>query len=263
MYKSVKKVTKLPIRAIDGVIGKIDELLFDDQNWAVRYIVVDIGTFLIPKRVLISPVAVESILEDAILVKNTKEQIRSSPDVITAQPVSRQKEQELHDYYSWPYYWVYPGNYNSLGGALYPGLTNPEAYMQEPLTAEALEKDKQLEEQTRQSHLRLTKEVSGYHIQAIDEQIGHVEDYIIDDVKWVIRYLVVNTRFLIPGKKILIAPQWTKSIDWAEAVVYVDLDREEIRNSPEYDPSVPITRDFEQIIYKYYNRTGYWEKEGK
>ena len=113
-------------------------------------------------------------------------------------PVSRQQEQRLHDYYSWPFYWIYPQNYNSLGGALYPGLTQPLAYSsdleRDAITSDALKKEKHFQEQSGESHLRKTNEVIGYSIQATDEQIGHVEDFIIDDEHWVIRYIIINTK---------------------------------------------------------------------
>jgi hypothetical protein len=114
-------------------------------------------------------------------------------------------------------------HFNSLGDAAYPEHIPFYAFPEEKRAFEAVEKDLRMETETRQSHLRETKEIRGYHIQATDEQTGHVDDYIIDDDKWVIRYLVADTRNIIPGKKVLIAPQWTKGIDWGEAVVYVDV----------------------------------------
>jgi len=263
MFRAAKEMTGIALEAVDGTIGKLEQFLFDDQNWAIRYLVVDIGSWLSGKRVLLSPAAIEGVRHHELLIKNTKEQIRNSPDINMANPVSRQQEQELHDYYSWPFYWVYPQSYSSLGGALYPGLTQPLAYSsdveRDALTSEALKKEEHFQEQTRQSHLRKTNEVIGYGIQATDELIGHVDDFIIDDEHWVVRYIVIDTSSFLHVKKALIAPQWTKGIDWAEADVYVDFDKETIRKGPEYDPLVPITREFENRLYNYYERNKYWE----
>lgn len=262
MFRSAKDTYNLPIEAVDGHIGKVEQFLFDDQNWAIRYLVVDIGSWILGKRVLISPTAVEEVRKNAILVKNTKEQISNSPSIDTANPVSRIEEQRLHNYYSWPFYWVYPADYNSLGGALYPGLTKPYAYQNgddTQMTEQALKKEQELEELERKSHLRKTKEVAGYTVQATDEQIGHVDDFIVDDIHWVIRYLIIETRSILPGKRLLIAPQWTKGIDWTEALVYVDFDKETIKDGPEFDPAIPLTRDIEKRLYNYYERPKYWE----
>ncbi|HON10387.1 MAG TPA: PRC-barrel domain-containing protein [Chitinispirillaceae bacterium] len=261
MLRSVREISGVHVEAVDGVVGKVEQFLFDDRNWVVRYLVVDTGPILIGRKVLLSPACIESVRSDSIVVKNSREQVRNSPEIDTVETVSRQKEIQLHDYYSWPYYWNYPVHFNSLGDAAYPEHIPFYAFPEEKRAFEAVEKDLRMETETRQSHLRETKEIRGYHIQATDEQTGHVDDYIIDDDKWVIRYLVADTRNIIPGKKVLIAPQWTKGIDWGEAVVYVDVTGEEIRNSPAYDSSMPLTREFEEKLYKYYNRTRYWERD--
>ncbi len=264
MFRSAKSCYNMAVEATDGVVGKVEQFLFDDQNWAIRYLVVDIGPWIIGKRVLLSPASIVETRIDKIMVKNTREQIQNSPTIDTANPVSRIEEQRLHNYYSWPFYWVYPEDYNSLGAALYPGLTKPYAYQpledDSALAEKSLRKESELEEEARRSHLRETKEVSGYSIQATDEQIGHLEDFIVDDIHWVIRYLVIDTRNILPGKKVLIAPQWTKGIDWNEALVYVEFDKETIKDGPEYDPSVPLTRDIEKRLYNYYERPKYWEE---
>ena len=78
-------------------------------------------------------------------------------------------------------------------------------------------------------HLRSTHAVSGYHIQALDGEIGHVEDFIIDDETWAIRYLMVNTHNFWPGRKVLISPQWIENVSWDESKVFVNLSRDAIK----------------------------------
>jgi hypothetical protein len=110
-------------------------------------------------------------------------------------------------------------------------------------------------------HLRSTHDVSGHHVQASDDEIGHVEDFIIDDETWAIRYLIVGTRNWWPGKKVLVSPQWIKRVSWSESKVFVNLSRETIKQSPEYtDESLP-TRDYEIGLHGHYNRKGYWVDE--
>ena len=57
-------------------------------------------------------------------------------------------------------------------------------------------------------HLRSSRAVTGYHIQATDGDLGHVEDFIVDDHSWTIRYMVLDTTNWWPGKKVLVAPDW-------------------------------------------------------
>jgi hypothetical protein len=264
MLRSTKKMHGLILQATDGSIGKVDQFYFDDSNWAVRYLVADLGGFPGGRRVLISPAALDKPREDGFAVKVTRSQVRSSPDIDTAKPISRLHEIELHDYYSWPYYWAYPMYYNSLGGAIYPGLSSPAGYMPSEHTgieADALRREQVQRERTEDTHLRSTKEITGYEVQARDETFGHVDDFLVDDSAWVVRYLIITSRLILPDRKVLFAPQWTKGIDWEDAKVYADYPKDIIRNGPEYDPEVEIDRDFENRLYDYYGRPKYWAEE--
>jgi len=111
------------------------------------------------------------------------------------------------------------------------------------------------------THLRSTYGVSGHQIQALDGELGHVEDYIIDDEAWVIRYLIINAHDWWPGKKILVSPQWIERISWGERKVYVNLSRETVVQSPEYLEESRPSRDYEIGLHQHYNRQGYWNHE--
>jgi hypothetical protein len=110
-------------------------------------------------------------------------------------------------------------------------------------------------------HLRSTHEVTGYHLVALDGEIGHVDDFIIDDETWAIRYLVVATKNWWPGKKVLISPKWIENVSWEEREVAIGLSRETIKAAPEYTDESLLTRDYETGLYGHYNREGYWVDE--
>ena len=99
----------------------------------------------------------------------------------------------------------------------------------------------------------------GYAIRAKDGDIGHVEDLIAGEGSWVIRYVAVDTCNWLPGRKVLIAPLWISDIEWSENKVTVDLTREQIEKSPEYDPAQPVNRSYEERLFDYYGRPKYWE----
>jgi sporulation protein YlmC with PRC-barrel domain len=107
-------------------------------------------------------------------------------------------------------------------------------------------------------HLRSMHDVSGYRIHATDGEIGHVEDFIIDDETWAIRYLIVDTQNWWPGKKVLISPHWIERVSWSESAVFINLPRETIKQSPEYTEEFLPTRDYEDKLHLHYNRQGYW-----
>ena len=111
-------------------------------------------------------------------------------------------------------------------------------------------------------HLRSVKEVKGYAINAADGEIGHVQDLIVEDRSWAIRYLEVATRNWWPGKKVLVSPQWVEKVSWTERKVNVGLFREAIQTGPEYRESASISRDFEKLVYDHYGLPGYWLRRG-
>jgi hypothetical protein len=216
------------------------------------------------RKVLISPISIERAQKtDGLTVSLTKEQIRNSPPIDTDKPVSRQHETQYFNYYGYPYYWggpalwggtAYPFGYASRPHNLgYPDRTS--GYAGTAATARL-----QSEKKEGDQHLRSTKEVSGYYIEATDGDIGHVEDFVIDDENWAIRYVVVDTVNWWPGKKVVVAPQWIKDVSWTDSRVYVELSRERIKNAPEYDPTAVIDRRYEDKLYDYYKSPKYWDE---
>ncbi|MEO8211559.1 MAG: PRC-barrel domain-containing protein [Myxococcales bacterium] len=118
------------------------------------------------------------------------------------------------------------------------------------------------DEPTGDAHLRSARELRGYHLQGSDDSIGHVADFIVDDVTWEVRYLVIDTSNWWLGKKVLVAPRWASHVAWAERKVFVDLSREAIKNSPDWNGEDAINREYETRVYDYYDRGAYWVPSG-
>lgn len=254
MLQSAENLQGLTLHASDGEIGTVKELYFDDHAWVVRYLVVDTGSWLSGRQVLISPHAVEAVSkkDQRIDVRLTKQQVENSPGIDTHKPLSRQQEEDYYTYYGYPYYWSGPYLW---GGAAYPGLLAPDIPQ---ASAAEREIDAIRERQSSADcNLRSSKEVTGYYVEASDGDIGHVEDFVVDDQSWAIRYVVVDTRNWLPGKKVVISPAWLQSISWNDSKIHVDVSREAIKNAPEYDESA-LNREYESRLYHHYGREGYW-----
>lgn len=256
MLRSVKDLQKCKVHAVDGEIGKVHDFLFDDVSWKIRYVAVDTGNWLQSRIVLISPHSLgkPDWEEKIVRVNLTQDKIKNSPSIDTHKPVSRQHEQTLSDYYGWPYYWAGVG-------AGFPGTVPPVTYdFSETENALYATVDK-TNESKQDPHLRSTRDTIDYKIQADDDRIGNVEDFIVEDDIWSIRFMVVDTgNWLLPGKKVLIALPWIRDIDWTESSVYVDLTADEVKQSPEYDPDKMVNRAFETELHDYYKRPIYWKE---
>ena len=112
MLRSMKDLEDYAIRATDGTIGHVKDFHFDDKAWGIRYLVLDTGTWLSSRKVLISPIAIghPDWAGKILPVSITKEQVKNSPDIDTDKPVSRHNEIRYRGYYGYPFYWGGPGS---------------------------------------------------------------------------------------------------------------------------------------------------------
>lgn len=245
VLRSLKEIVGYPLLAEDGEIGRCHDFLFDDADWVVRWLVADTGKWIPRRKVLLSPTFLDEPDWPAkkLPVSLTKHEIQEAPSVDLERTVSRQHEEALADHYRLPRWWAPPE----------PG-TETEA---EPLDEASVEA---AAPEAEDPHLRSLDEVEGYGIQAIDGEVGHVEDLVVDDEDWTIRYLVVDTRDWLPGRKVLVSPAWLRALVWSEKRAVVDLTREQIEESPRYEPREPIYRAYEAELHEGYGHEGYWER---
>ncbi|MEP6669292.1 MAG: PRC-barrel domain-containing protein [Chthoniobacter sp.] len=253
MIRKFKHLIGCALAAKDGEIGKLREMLFDDHSWSIRYLVVDAGSWLLGRDVLIAPTALGEIDEQAsrIVAHLDKEQVRNSPPIESEKPVSRQYEERYYRHYAWAPYWVVPGT--GAGMAMMPPLTVDEPEVSENLQPKVPPEDKG------DPCLRSSGEVARYSIHAQDGELGHIEDFLFDDADWRIRYLVVDTRKWFPGKHVLVAPNWIQEISFETGKVFVNLPRSTIKAAPEYDDGAPISRAYEQRLVDHYGYKSYWD----
>lgn len=262
VLRSAKELIGYDIRAKDNGIGHVHDFYFEDEEWAVRYMIADTGPWLLGRRVLVSVTALEAPdwQTQTFPVALTREEVKNGPEIDADKPVSRQQQLKLHEYFGWPIYWGTDAH--SPGSRVVGTKPNVVAEDQVPETGlKEMERGLEVEpEQHGDPHLRSMREVIGYGIDANDGEIGDVDDFIVDDEEWEVRYLVVDTGALLPGRRVLISPDWTDWIHHDEGEVMVDLTREAIKNSPEYNPEDPVNRAYEDTLYDYYGRPKYWER---
>jgi hypothetical protein len=263
MLRSLKDLEDYEIGATDGRIGRVKDFYFDDHEWVIRYLVVETGPWLLGRKVLISPISiVRSNWADRLLpVSATKQQVKDSPAIDTDKPVSRQQEMEYPGYWGYPYYW---GDSGIWGGGMYPygmvsGYAGSDSLRGERTQVENdYDKAERARHRNDDPHLRSCKEVVGYHIHAVDGEIGHVESLLLDDETWAIRYIVVNTSNWWQGHKVLVAPQWITGVRWIDKSVSIDLPREAVMAAPVYESTAELNRKYESNLYEHYQRPAYW-----
>lgn len=211
MQRNTSTLIGNKLEATDGEIGTVSDFYFDDHTWTIRYLLVKTGGWLYGQKVLISPYAIlpNSWESGVFPVRLTREQVRVSPDIDKEKPVSRQNEEELARYYSWQRYWR---------RGFYPG-------------------EREISKETSgDTMIRSLQKITDCHIHASDGDIGFVSDIIMDDQTWQISYLVTSLHNWIGGKRVLIAANTIKDVNWEKSKIMVNITMLAIKNSSAIDP---------------------------
>lgn len=272
MLRSMNDLEKYTIAASDGHVGMVKDVLFDDLTWVVRYFVVETGTWLRNRKVLISPISIQkpNRWEHILPVLITTDQVKDSPEIDTDQPVSRQHEMDYLGYYGYPYYW---GGAGLWAGGMYPYLMHPgyidslngndEIHKAELAHHAARTSVSHQNHQNKDPNLRSCKTIIDYHIHAKDGDIGHIAEILVEENTWAVRYLVINTSNWWGGHQVLISPEWIKDVNWLDKSITLNLTRQLVKDSPEYDSTEQMNRHQEAEIYEHYGLTGYWARAPK
>jgi len=266
MLRSINDLKNYSINATDGSVGDVKDFLFDDLAWVIRYFVVETGTWLSSRKVLISPIAIqEPNWEEKILpVLLTREQVRDSPDINTDKPVSRQHEMDYFRHYGYTYY---GGGLGFWAGGLYPYALYPgyASSLQEHEGSPVANRDHDRAEHARDEdpNLRSCKAVTGYHIHLKDGDLGHVSGFLVEESTWAVRYLIVDTSNWWGGHKVLISPEWIEEVSWIDNTVSIDLSRQSVKDAPVFESAEQLNRQYEEEIHHHYGRTVYWSEEAK
>jgi len=221
MFHSLRSMIGKKVLATDAVLGKVIDFYFDDLTWTARYVVVETGTWLSYRQVLISLISLglQDWDSNVLIVNLTSEQVRNSPDIDTKRPVFRQNEILLHDYYQWSPYWE-----NGYQGTF--GVTSF------PLFEDFIPPDKEQSESNNDPHLRSICQVTGYTVHANDSIVGEVEGFITENDSWKIKFIAVATGSWMAFQKVLVFSSLISDVNWSKASINVDCTKETIKVNP-------------------------------
>lgn len=239
MLNSISVLRGYAIEANDGPLGTVKDLLFDDRSWKLRWLVVETGCWQTERKVLLHPSAVMRTdrMLHLLIMNLTRSQVEKSPGIDWDLPLSQRLEGRLYSYYHLDPTWG--------GRSYFDRQANPPPMI--------LPRDLP----TGDGHLRSTLAITGYGVQAKDGDIGHVENFLFDDIDWSLRYLVIDTRTWWHGKRVLLSPYAITDIDWFANRITVNVTRSTIRNGPDWLPNAFTDRSFETRLHHHYGWRGY------
>jgi len=231
--RNIRDLVRCLLDGRDGIVGEINGFYFDDRDWIVRYALVGTAAGAASRQVFVPPRAFQvSDWRSGIMRTDlTREQIKGSPAIDAARPVSRHHEMAIIQYYEMPVYWRIAAR----------AAVSVPAFPEEATGAAV-----------KYPTLHSIREIFGCPVKGRGGEIGVLDDILIDETSWAVTYAVVNTGGGPAGRKVLVSPRWLARVDWATPTICVVFARQTVRQSPAYDPLLPVTRSFEEKLFDYY-----------
>lgn len=247
MLWNASAINDAPVQASDGLIGTVSDMLFDDRHWMVRWLVVDTGDWLSGRKVILPPSALghPDPASGTFPVKLTRQQVEDSPAIGPDEHVSPDHEAGAVEHYGLSPYW----SAGYLAGYHAQWASTPFPVSGSAETARRID---DAENDRFNPSLRSFALLHGYHVESRDGDLGHVEDFLVDDTNWNIRFLVLDTRNWWAGKKVLVSPKSVLSIDWQARMLTLDVARQAVKDSPAYDPAAVLDIDFDRRVDRHY-----------
>ena len=248
MLHALNDLEGFTVNASDGYIGKVKDFYFDDRTWLIRHLVAETGIWLKNRNVLLKPAAIKYLDQETktITLDISMYEVRSGSGFDKNLVVSPQTEIDYLSYY---------------GYSFYRGMTDIEGQDDEQKVAETFAAIDAVRRMYGDRHLRSCKEIINYNIEATDSEVGHLQGMLFDEDTWSVRYLMVNTSNWWLGHQVLIEPQMIKDISWGDARIYVDMLRQQVQDSPIFDPDAPNTYERGMDVHLHQNNVHPFEKK--
>lgn len=211
---SFQPLRSRPLEALDGRIGDVRGFYFSDEDWKIRHLIAKIRWWWFKSRLVLIPAyALERInpKENTISVRLTKLRITRATPIEFKKPVSEQQH-ELRK------------RLEIMQMPFAPGL--PAAKRELPSAPIGTDDSvAEIAAATGQDpHLRSSEELRfHYTLRAHDVKIGRVQDFVIDDDQWQVRYLIVQTRSWFRSRPLVLPPAWIDHISFEQRGVFVSL----------------------------------------
>ncbi len=252
MLRLLHDILGYKLDAKDDEFGRVKDFLFDDDHWTVRYLVADTGRWIPKRKVLISPAVLDKPDWEGkdFPVNLTREEIEQQPDLGEAHVVTRNDEWKWYAAYGYPYYYM-PDSAFAWGiGAI-------------PVSIFEIDRMKAAEQSSPPDELkkrifRSLRQIHGYSITSGHDALGTVDDLVMDDETWTIRYIKVDAHPLDAERMLLLAPQWLDAADWQAGTLNCRIPRDEVYSSPGFHPDRAIERSYEHELHAYYREPAYW-----
>jgi hypothetical protein len=240
LLRSLNLTRGARLAAQDGDAGAIQDFLFSDDDWVVRYLVASLPGPM-GRRILISPIALEEVTAEPgeFRVRLPLEQLEQTPDIDADEPITRAWENAYFRFYAWPVYWGGGGATGFWGGSQFPGVL-----MGAPVPAEPAPAPPEAEAE-QESRLHSAAGLRGYAVlAATGEELGQVDDFVMDDATWRLAFVGVFSG----GRRVLVPIECFARGAWAERRMNTHVTPQALESAPNWEPLEIIPADYESRV---------------
>jgi sporulation protein YlmC with PRC-barrel domain len=220
MLRNAKSLMGYTIETTDGETGKVCDILLNERTGKIKHLVLKLGLWTLGREILIPPkdLARPNDALRHVRVSAPREQLFRYPDIEDDMPVSMQQKMRIHDFYRWD-------------ASAYWGDIHPWLPLNLPVTAMEKKQMRNIEKHW-DRHLHSTKEILHYHVRTSSEDIGQLQDILIDDSRWKIEFLVIKSSDGPVKQASIVASRWIKEINWAKRNVLIDISQNGVVQNP-------------------------------
>lgn len=210
--------------ATDGMLGRVVDLLFDEDKWVIRYLVVGTGDWLGKRRVLISPYSVRFMDTGSkmIVVSLTRNQVAESPETPAPSAMTRKEELRYCTYFGYPAYWPCVTYWPWGAMPTAEGIVGDRALVGQAASCVPAQES---------SGLHSCSALNGYAVDGEDGSLGRVDDLFFEERSWAIRHIVVVAGSWLASRRLRLAPEWLHDVSWTERRFAVGLKRADLRRA--------------------------------
>ncbi|HZW04903.1 MAG TPA: PRC-barrel domain-containing protein [Anaerolineaceae bacterium] len=241
MFFNLQNLREYSVVTPEGAAGRINDFILHDFDWIVRYAIIDLEDDR--RDILMIPDAFDRVDRETVQVSIplSREMLHQSPVYHPDQPLSRSLETEVFDYFQWPY-WDGDKVVPTTGPGDLTGV--PLAEMEADLEEQ---QDEMLEsEEEIYQNLKRFSEISGFRLRTRDgDELGHLEDFIIQTEDWRVMYAIVSLGGLLSARQVIVSPSLMESINRDRQEIIVGLTAETIQASPEFDERMLTDPNFD------------------
>lgn len=226
MLITVQQILQQPVYGAHEALGDLVDLLLDSYTWNVRFGVVEVGAWLASRPVLIDAPRLAQAqwneTEHALRLPLSRSEIRACPPLESLTGARPPREAGLVEHFVWGSHWR-------------EHLTSQPA----PVGVDAVPTPASPAEQ-RERDLYAARQLIGYRLEAVDGEVGALQDFLLDLDHWVVRYFIVELDTFLGGRRRLISPGAAEAIHPSDRLLRVHFSAAEIEAAPEYDPRHPL-----------------------